>query len=83
MAKRVIIHVTNEDPIEAEMEDLPNPQDNYVVFSNPRRRDGRSLNYITQGARSFIFPWTRITFIEVMVSEAEHREVIDFYREER
>ena len=83
MAKRVIIHVNNEDPIEAELDDLPNPQDNYVVFSNPRRRDGRALGYVTQGARSFIFPWTRITFIEVMVSEAEHREVLEFYREER
>lgn len=83
MAKRVIIHLVGEDPIEAEVEQLPKAGENYLEIINPRRRDGRALNYITAGARSFIFPWTRITFIEVMVSEAEHREIIEFFREER
>ncbi len=82
MAKLVLIHVANEDPILAEMDDLPNPGDNYVVFTNPRRRDGRPVNYVTAGARTFIFPWTRISFIEVMVSEDERREVLEFFRSE-
>ncbi|HUS17196.1 MAG TPA: hypothetical protein VM536_19545 [Chloroflexia bacterium] len=83
MAKRVIMHLVGEDPIEAEVEHLPKAGENYIEITNPRRRDGRPLNYVTGGARSFIFPWTRITFIEVMVSEAEHREVIEFFREDR
>ncbi len=83
MAKRVIIHLTGEDPIEAEIDELPKPGESYIQIANPRRRDGRTLNYVTAGARSFLFPWTRITFIEVMVSESEHREVIEFFREDR
>ncbi len=64
------------------MDELPNPGDNFVVFTNPRRRDGRPVNYVTAGARTFIFPWTRISFIEVMVSEDERREVLEFFRSE-
>ena len=82
MAKLVLIHVSNEDPILAEMDELPNPGDNFIVFTNPRRRDGRPVNYITAGVRTFIFPWNRISFIEVMISEEERREVLEFFREE-
>jgi hypothetical protein len=82
VAKLILIHITNEDPILAEMDDLPNPADNFVIFTNPRRRDGRPVNYVTAGARTFIFPWTRISFIEVMVSEDERREVLEFFRQE-
>jgi len=83
MGKRLIIHLVGEDPIEAEVDELPKSGESYIQVSNPRRRDGRPLNYVTAGARSFLFPWTRINFIEVMVSEAEHREVIEFFREDR
>jgi hypothetical protein len=38
------------------------------------------LHYVTEGATSFIFPWTRITFIEIMETE-EEREVVEFFRE--
>jgi hypothetical protein len=76
----VIIHLANEDPIVAEIEDWPDPTHQSIVIMNPRRRDGRSLHYVTEGATSFIFPWTRITFIEVMETE-EEREVVEFFRE--
>jgi hypothetical protein len=76
----VIVHLHNEDPILAELEAMPNPADQSIILTNPRRRDGRSLHYITEGATAFIFPWTRISFIEVMAEE-EELEVIEFFRE--
>jgi hypothetical protein len=76
----VIIHVANEDPIVAEIEDWPDPTHQTLKFTNPRRRDGRPLHYITEGATAFIFPWDRITFIEIMETE-EEKEVIEFFRE--
>jgi hypothetical protein len=30
---------------------------------------------------SIIFPWHRISFIEIMASEEERREVVEFFRE--
>ncbi len=80
MPYEVIIHLHNEDPVLAEMDTLPDPTHQCVFLVNPRRRDGRSLHYVTEGATSFIFPWSRITFIEVMESE-EDKEVVEFFRE--
>jgi hypothetical protein len=81
MSIEIIIHLHNEDPVLAEIESLPDPKDQTIVITNPRRRDGRSLHYVTEGATSFIFPWTRITFIEVMEPE-EAKEVVEFFRSE-
>jgi hypothetical protein len=83
MAKVVIIHVAGEDPILAEVEDLPKPSDQFLEFSNPRRRDGKAVNYVTNGAKSFIFPWHRLSFVEVMTTESEREDVIEFFREDR
>ena len=80
MPYEVILHLQNEDPVLAEMDSLPDPTHQCVYIVNPRRRDGRSLHYVTEGATSFIFPWSRITFIEVMESE-DDKEVVEFFRE--
>lgn len=83
MAKVVIIHVVGEDPIWAEVEELPKPTDQFLEFTNPKRRDGKALAYVTTGAKSFMFPWHRLSFVEVMTTEAEREEVVEFFREER
>ena len=80
MAVEVILHLHNEDPVLAEVDNLPDPTHQFVHIMNPRRRDGQRLHYITEGAESFLFPWTRITFVEIMASE-EDKEVIEFFRE--
>lgn len=81
MAYTVILHLPNEDPILAEMEELPKPNDMCVIVSNMRKRDGNRLNYVEVDAEQFIFPWHRISFIEVMPSEAERAKVMKFFRE--
>jgi hypothetical protein len=83
VAKVIIIHVVGEDPIYAEVEDLPKPTDQFLEFSNPRRRDGKPIAYVTTGAKSFMFPWHRLSFVEVMTTEAEREELIEFFREDR
>ncbi len=80
MAFEVIIHIQNEDPIVADMDTLPDPTHYSVIVTNPRRRDGRPLHYVTEGATAFIFPWTRINFIEVMEAE-KAEEIVEFFRE--
>lgn len=80
MSLEVIIHLHNEDPVLAELEAVPDPSHQFLHVLNPRRRDGRSLHYVTEGATSFLFPWTRITFVEIMETEAA-KEVIEFFRE--
>jgi hypothetical protein len=80
MSIEVIVHLHNEDPVLAEVEELPDPTHQFLYLTNPRRRDGRGLHYVTEGATSFIFPWTRITFVEIMQAE-EDGDVIEFFRE--
>lgn len=80
MAKTVILHVMGEDPILAEMDQEPQPADQYIRVSNLRKRDGKDVPYLTAGVQSVIYPWHRITFLEMMPSEEERDSVIDFFR---
>lgn len=80
MTIEVIVHLLNEDPVVAEMESLPDPTHQFIIITNPRRRDGRPLHYVTEGATSLYFPTTRITFIEIM-EEEEAAEVVEFFRD--
>jgi hypothetical protein len=80
MAKTVVLHIMGEDPILADIDQEPQPTDLYVKVSNLRKRDGKEVSYLTAGVQSVIYPWHRITFLELMVSEEERGSVIDFFR---
>ena len=80
MAKTVVLHIMGEDPVLADLEQDPQPSDNYIKVSNLRKRDGTDVSYRTAGVQSVIDPWHRITFVETMVSEEERGSVIDFFR---
>ncbi|HET9014109.1 MAG TPA: hypothetical protein VFN57_00825 [Thermomicrobiaceae bacterium] len=82
MALRVIVHIHNEDPFVAEVDAVPEPTDNFVLLRNPRRRDGKSLSFVTNGATAFIYPWSRVSFIEVMDGAAGHENIVGFFRDE-
>jgi hypothetical protein len=81
MAYTVILHIQNEDPLLAEMDELPKPADMFVMVSNIRKRDGSRVNNIDMEAERFMYPWTRVNFIEVLASEAERAKVMKFFRE--
>ncbi len=81
MAKTVILHLSGEDPIVAEMDHDPDPSDSFIRVSNLRRRDGKDVAYVAAGVHSVIYPWHRVTFLEVMVSQEERGQVIDFFRD--
>ena len=81
MAHTVIVHVTNADPFVAEIEEIPNPRDNFLQCTNPRLRDGKPLHYVDEDVMSLIFPWHRISFLEIMPSDTEREEVDLFFRD--
>lgn len=66
MAMQVILHLHNEEPFIGDLEALPDPHASYIRITNPRKRDGKALNTLTNGATAFLYPWTRITFLEIM-----------------
>ena len=80
MTVTVIVHVANEEPILCELEELPNSQDQIVLLSNPRMRDGKELKFLEEDVSRVIIPWHRINFMQVLPS-AEVEDVIGFVRE--
>ncbi len=76
----VLLHISNEDPVVGEVEDLPTPTDNTITVNNPRRRDGKDLPYLEGNVVTVVWPMHRINFIEFMPT-AEEEKLIGFVRE--
>ena len=82
MSVTVIVHITNEDAILGEVEEIPAPADQFITVRNPSRKDGKDLHYLEDEVTTMMIPWHRINFVEVMPSAEELEEVITFVREQ-
>ncbi|MEI8165923.1 MAG: hypothetical protein WCG26_06075 [Chloroflexales bacterium] len=80
MAKTVILHLTSEDPVLADIDQEPLTTDLFIRVTNMRKRDGKPVPYLAAGVQAVIFPWHRVTFIELMPSDEERSSVVDFFR---
>ncbi|MGB8215206.1 MAG: hypothetical protein WCE68_16780 [Anaerolineales bacterium] len=80
MANTVIIHISNEDPIVGELDELPSATDTVITIHSPRSRDGKDVQYLSNDVVKVIWPLNRVSFIEVLPSEGEER-IIGFVRE--
>lgn len=80
MANTLLIHIVNEDPIVVDVDDMPDPTDQFLLGMNPRYRDGKDVHYLLQEVTTVLVPWHRITFVELLPSEAGD-EVVTFVRE--
>lgn len=80
MSYTVLVHVSGEEAVLGEIEELPSPQDNVVTINNPRRRDEKDLPYLHETVTSVVWPMWRINFIEIMPTR-EDEDLIGFVRE--
>jgi hypothetical protein len=80
VAVKVILHLSGEDPVVAEMDQEPAATDLFVKVTNLRKRDGKSVSYLADGVESVIYPWHRIVFIELMPDEEARDSVMDIFR---
>ncbi len=80
MPMTVLIHLVGEDPIVAEIERIPAPEDQFLACENPRRRDGREVSYLLPEIKTLLLPWHRIHCVEILPTEKEE-ELITFVRE--
>ena len=76
----LLLHIANEEPTLVEVEKLPEPTDFLLVGMNPRRRDGKDLPNVSPNVTTVIWPYSRVTFVEVMPS-GEEEKVVGFVRE--
>lgn len=80
MPYTLLLHIIGESAIIAETEQLPAPGDSTITVTGLRQRDGKDLTNVEPNATHFIFPWSRINFIEVLGSE-EQEEIVGFARD--
>lgn len=73
MTIRVLLHISGEDPILGELDELPAHDSTVITINNPRRRDGKDLPYLQGDAVTVIWPIRVINFIEVMPSVEEEK----------
>lgn len=80
MAHSVIIHISGEQAIMGEVDELPKPTDTLLTVNNPRLRDGKDIHYIEHNAIKVIWPIDKIMLIEILES-ADEDKIIGFVRE--
>jgi hypothetical protein len=80
MAHNIILHIQGEEPILAEVDELPDTADLMVKVHNPRRIDGKDLSYLSENVITVYYPAFRINFIEILPTR-EEEEIIGFVRE--
>ncbi len=80
MSYTVLVHISGEDAVLGEVEELPTSTDTLITVNNPRRRDEKDLPYLHETVTSVIWPMHRINFIEIMPTR-EEEELIGFVRE--
>lgn len=80
MPYTLIIHISNEEAVIGEVEELPAATDNLLIVNNPRRLDGKDLHYLAEDAVTVYWPISRLNFVEVISEQAEE-DIIGFVRE--
>ncbi len=80
MAHTVIVHISDDEPILGEMDELPAHDAQIISIVNPRLRDGKDLQYLGHGVVNILIPLARVNFIQVMPGEDED-QIIGFVRE--
>lgn len=80
MSINVILHISGEEPILGELDELPNSGDTILFVNNPRRRDGKDISYIAADVITVFWPMNKLNFVEILPTESEE-EIIGFVRE--
>ena len=89
MIRNAIIHVQNEQPLMADLYEMPAALDQGLLCTNLRMLDGKRPVFIEKSDSAFFFPYLHIRFIEIMpgssglpelgepVAPAEKEELVD------
>ena len=70
MIRNVVIHITNEQPLLADLYEMPTPTDVSLVCTNMRMLDGKKPIFIDHADSVFVFPYLNIRFIEILAAAA-------------
>jgi len=67
--RNVVIHISNEQPLLADLFSVPTPADVGMVCTNVRMMDGKKPIFIDRPDSTFFFPNLHIRFLEIPAVE--------------
>ena len=65
MIRNAVIHITNEQPLLADLFDAPTSTDVSLVCTNLRTMNGSRPIFADHSESTFIFPFSHIRFVEI------------------
>jgi hypothetical protein len=63
--RNVVLHINNEQPLIADLFELPSPGDLGLRCTNLRTLDGKRPVFIDDSASVFFFPYLNMRFVEI------------------
>jgi len=75
--RNVVIHIANEQPLLADLYDMPTSTDVSLVCTNIRMLDGKKPVFVDHSNSVFVFPYDTIRFLEIMAAAATGLDVGD------
>ena len=70
MIRNAVIHISNEQPLIADLYAMPVPLDVSLVCTNVRLLDGKKPIFIDSVGSVFVFPYLHVRFIEIPAAAA-------------
>ncbi len=80
MSYSVLVHISGEEAVLGEIDEMPDHDSSIIAVNNPRRKDEKDLTYLYETVTTVIWPMHRINFIEILPTR-EDEELIGFVRE--
>ena len=69
--RNVVIHVSNEQPLLADLYGAPTPGDAGLLCTNVRMLDGKRPIFIDHSDSTFYFPYLHLRFLEIPAGEMQ------------
>ena len=64
--RNAVIHIANEQPLLADLYQMPTTADVSLVCTNVRMLDGKKPIFIDYSTSVFVFPYLHVRFIEIL-----------------
>ena len=80
MRQPVMLHLTNDELILGEIDQLPDPSDQFMIIHDPRQPDGTTLVYLQEDVTAILIPWHQTKLVQLLPGTGIE-EVIGFVRE--
>jgi hypothetical protein len=69
--RNAVLHIANEQPLIADLYDMPTSGDVSLICTNVRMLDGKKPVFVDHSGSVFVFPYQTIRFLELMAGSVD------------